>query len=198
MTLHDCLKSKIGNPEKAFSIFDANNEGTILVSEFEKVLQTFGKDRLTEGDVHTLTMIAHGKNPSKVIKYKEFCSKFDSWKIWQFRQDLNVQDTTADSKIFKQASINYIIRKSFELNINLRTVFRRNDENEIQVIPRLWFKRILEGLPLGLSKSEITDVMDNDIVFDRYGNVDYMAILNTDLYSWLEMQDIEKKKQERI
>ncbi len=40
--------------------------------------------------------------------------------------------------------------------------------------------------------------MDNDIVFDRYGNVDYMAILNTDLYSWLEMQDIEKKKQERI
>jgi len=56
--LHDCLKAKIGNPEKAFSIFDANNEGTILVPEFEKVLQTFGKDRLTEGDVHTLIMIA--------------------------------------------------------------------------------------------------------------------------------------------
>jgi len=58
LTLHDCLKAKIGNPEKAFSIFDANNEGTILVPEFEKVLQTFGKDRLTEGDVHTLIMIA--------------------------------------------------------------------------------------------------------------------------------------------
>lgn len=76
MTLYDSLKSKIGNPEKAFSIFDANNEGTIQVSEFEKVLHTFGKDKLTEGDVHTIVLIAHGKTPSKIIKYKDFCSKF--------------------------------------------------------------------------------------------------------------------------
>lgn len=76
MTLYDSLKSKIGNPEKAFSIFDANNEGTILVPEFEKVLRTFGTGKLSEGDIHTIVLIAHGKNPSKVIKYKEFCSKF--------------------------------------------------------------------------------------------------------------------------
>ncbi len=36
--------------------------------------------------------------------------------------------------------------------------------------------------------------MDNDVVFDWYGNVDYMAILNTDIYSRLELQDLEKKK----
>jgi len=60
------------------------------------------------------------------------------------------------------------------------------------VIPRLRFKRILEGLPLGLTQCEISLILDNDIIFDRYGNVDYNTILNTDLYSKLELQDIEK------
>lgn len=98
----------------------------------------------------------------------------------------------------KQSSINYVIWKSFELNINLRTVFRRNDENNISVISRLWFKWILEGLPLGLTYLEINEIMDNDLVYDWYGNVDYLAILKTDLYSKLEMQEIEKKKHEWI
>lgn len=40
--------------------------------------------------------------------------------------------------------------------------------------------------------------MDNDLVYDWYGNVDYLAILKTDLYSKLEMQEIEKKKHEWI
>lgn len=87
----------------------------------------------------------------------------------------------------KQSSINYVIRKSFELNINLRTVFWRNDENNISVISRLRFKWILEGLPLGLTYLEINEIMDNDLVYDWYGNVDYLAILKTDLYSKLEM-----------
>ena len=87
----------------------------------------------------------------------------------------------------KQSSINYVIWKSFELNINLWTVFRRNDENNISVISRLWFKWILEGLPLGLTYLEINEIMDNDLVYDWYGNVDYLAILKTDLYSKLEM-----------
>lgn len=87
----------------------------------------------------------------------------------------------------KQSSINYVIWKSFELNINLRTVFWRNDENNISVISRLRFKWILEGLPLGLTYLEINEIMDNDLVYDWYGNVDYLAILKTDLYSKLEM-----------
>ena len=77
-------------------------------------------------------------------------------------------------------------------------MFRRNDENEIGVIPRLRFKWILEGIPLGLTQIEINTILDNDIIFDRYGNVDYNTILNTDLYSKLELQDIEKQKLHRV
>ena len=58
LTIHDSLRSKIGNPEKAFSIFDSNNEGTISVNDFEKVLHTFGKDNLTEGNINILIQLA--------------------------------------------------------------------------------------------------------------------------------------------
>jgi len=77
VTLYESLKQKIGNPEKAFSIFDANFEGRISVNEFERVIITFGKDVFKEADIHLLIQIAKGENEStKVIKYKEFCAKF--------------------------------------------------------------------------------------------------------------------------
>lgn len=69
VTLYECLKSKIGNPEKAFCIFDANMEGTITVQEFEWVLHTFGQEKLTEGDINVLVTVAHGSHsPTKIIK----------------------------------------------------------------------------------------------------------------------------------
>ena len=36
-----------------------------------------------------------------------------------FRAELNLQDIQAETKIFKQASMNYVVRKAFEVDINL-------------------------------------------------------------------------------
>ena len=68
----------------------------------------------------------------------------------------------------------------------------KNDENEISVMPRLRFKRILESLPLGLLSYEVDEIFENDLHFDNYGNVDYTVILNSDIFVTLERQRLRK------
>ena len=91
-----------------------------------------------------------------------------------------------DKVLTKEASLTYIIRKSAELNLDLRAIFIKNDENSLSVIPRARFWRILESLPLGLVHFELDEIFDNDLNFDNYGNVDYTVILNSDAFVTLE------------
>jgi hypothetical protein len=71
------------------------------------------------------------------------------------------------------------------------------DKNELNVIPRSKFVGLLLDLPLGISEVEVREILENDLHFDNYGNVDYTAILNGDLFCALERQRlkaIHKKK----
>lgn len=98
----------------------------------------------------------------------------------------------------KEASLNYAIRKAAELNLDLRTIFIKNDESELSVIPRMKFWRILENLPLGLQSHELDEIFDNDLHYDNSGNVDYTVIINSDMFVMLERQRLRKliKKQQ--
>lgn len=88
--------------------------------------------------------------------------------------------------------MNYVIRKAAELKLDLRAILLKNDENQLSVIPRTKFWRILESLPLGLLPFEIDEIFENDLHFDNYGNVDYTVILNSDLFVALERKRIRR------
>ena len=127
--------------------------------------------------------------------YREFCRFLDKRFVRTFKaanlnntsmntsikkEDSLFIDTNLDQPINKEASISYVIRKSAELNLDLRAIFVVNDETELSVIPRARFWRILENLPLGLLTFELDEIFDNDLHYDNYGNVDYTVILNGD------------------
>ena len=68
-----------------------------------------------------------------------------------------------------------------------------HDSLELSVIPRVAFWGILINLPLGLNQEELQEVFDNDLNFDNYGNVDYVGILNSDIFVALERKRILEK-----
>lgn len=68
----------------------------------------------------------------------------------------------------------------------------KNDENELSVISRAKFWRILENLPLGLLPFELEEIFDNDLHYDNYGNVDYTVIINSDIFVTVERQRIRR------
>jgi hypothetical protein len=76
----------------------------------------------------------------------------------------------------------YILRKASELNIDLRKVFIEFDKNELNVISRSKFVDLILDLPLGINEVDIQEILENDLKFDNYGNVDYTVILNSDLF----------------
>ena len=96
-----------------------------------------------------------------------------------------------DKPLVKEASLNYVLRKAADLQINLRKIFAQFDKNQINVIPRSKFCGMLIEIPLGLNEAEITEIMENDLSFDNYGNVDYTVILNGDLFCLLERQRLK-------
>jgi hypothetical protein len=48
-------------------------------------------------------------------------------------------------------------------------------------------------LPLGLHEHELTEVFDNELNFDNNGNVDYMSIINSDIFVAVERKRIAAK-----
>ena len=78
------------------------------------------------------------------------------------------------------------------MNLDLRSILSKNDENGLNVIPRSNFWRILETLPLGLLPFEIDEIFDHDLNFDNNGNVDYMVIVNSDMFVTLERQRLRR------
>lgn len=68
-----------------------------------------------------------------------------------------------------------------------------HDSLELSVIPRITFWSILINLPLGLNQEELGEIFDNDLNFDNYGNVDYVNIINSDIFVALERKRILSK-----
>ncbi len=60
------------------------------------------------------------------------------------------------------------------------------DPNELNVIPRAKFIGLLLELPLGINEQDVYEILENDLAFDNYGNVNYILILNSDIYVALE------------
>ena len=48
-------------------------------------------------------------------------------------------------------------------------------------------------MPLGLNQEELGEIFDNDLNFDNYGNVDYVNIINSDIFVALERKRILAK-----
>jgi hypothetical protein len=96
-----------------------------------------------------------------------------------------------DRKLIKEATLSYCLRKAAEIDINLRQEFAKADPLELSVISRPAFWGILIGLPLGLNESELTEIFDNDLLFDNYGNVNYTAILLKEEFVVLESRRIK-------
>jgi hypothetical protein len=58
------------------------------------------------------------------------------------------------------------------------------------VISRVQFWGVLLSLPLGLNEDELMEIFDNDLNYDNNGNVDYISILNSDIFVALERKRI--------
>ena len=67
------------------------------------------------------------------------------------------------------------------------------DPLELSVISRVSFWGLLLSLPLGLNEDELAEVFDNDLNYDNNGNVDYVEILNRDIFVALERKRIITK-----
>ena len=78
--------------------------------------------------------------------------------------------------------MNYVLRKAFELGIDLKQTFRELDPNELNVIPRSKFIVLLLDLPLGINEAEVYEILENDLTFDNNGNVDYSVITKSDIF----------------
>lgn len=61
---------------------------------------------------------------------------------------------------------------------------------ELSVISRVQFWGVLLSLPLGLNEDELMEIFDNDLNYDNNGNVDYISILNSDIFVALERKRI--------
>jgi len=96
-----------------------------------------------------------------------------------------------------------VLQKSADLGIDLRKIFSQADPLELSVIPRIKFWDILSGLPLGLSEDDLSKIFYADpkngsgaafvcMNYDNYGNVDYVNILNSDVFVELERRRLTK------
>ena len=144
------------------------------------------------------------------IEYREFCKFLVKRFVRSFKHVQSAADDASQEELpssrnksavelelerplTKEASINYILRKAAELQLDLRKEFVQNDPHELSVLPRVKFWGILMSLPLGMNEEEMQEVFDNDLNFDNYGNVDYTSILNMDIFVTLETQRLREK-----
>lgn len=134
------------------------------------------------------------------VRYRDFCRLLDKKFVKTFKlaqkegmeldEDSQKQKSALELElerpIVKEASLSYILKKAAELQIDLRKELMSNDPLDLSVISRVSFWGIMLSLPLGLNEDELIEVFEHDLNFDNNGNVDYMSILNSDLFVALE------------
>lgn len=134
------------------------------------------------------------------IRYREFCKLLTRKFVKSFKlagsdneessKKKSALEIELDRPMIKEASLSYILRKAAELEIDLREILKEHDPLELSVISRINFWGLMLSLPLGLNDAELNEVFDNDLNFDNNGNVDYMQIVNSDIFVALERRRI--------
>jgi hypothetical protein len=60
---------------------------------------------------------------------------------------------------------------------------------------------LLLDLPLGLNTVDVHEILEHELHFDNYGNVDYTTILSNDIYIFLErgrLKELFSKKKKGV
>lgn len=195
-------------PEQAFGIYDMSDIGLCSESEFKRVIRIFFGDVVKDEDYALIQRLTLKSSDAK-IQYRDFCKFLNkrfvrSFKLVAQTNEVGNDEENAgkhktaleielDRPTTKEATLSYILRKAAELQIDLRKEFLIHDSLELSVIPRITFWSILINLPLGLNQEELGEIFDNDLNFDNYGNVDYVNIINSDIFVALERKRILAK-----
>ena len=199
------LEQKYGlSAEAAFGIYDYKDTGLCTVDEFKRILShMFSEEVPTQADQDLLLRLLptasndsrNYKELSKFLKKrivrsfkyvqenKEGCDDSQALQSHRVKSPVEIE---LERPLNKEASLNYILRKAAELQIDLRKEFVTADPLELSVLPRVKMWTILINLPLGMNEKELTEVFENDLNFDNYGNVDYTNILFSDIFVTLE------------
>jgi len=210
--MHCILEQEHGiTAEQAFGIYDLKDTGEAKVEEFRRVLRIFfGEAMKQEGDLDLLMRLTHRRG-NQMIDYREFCKFLSKRVVRGFKNHTgstegglenedkgkSMLQNELDRPLQKEATLTYILRKAAELKLDFRAILIEHDKNELNVIPRSKFVGLLLGLPLGITEAEVQEILENDLHFDNYGNVDYTVILNSDLFCHLErlrLKATHKKK----
>jgi len=197
--MYEALRRTLNiSAETAFETYEnSKDKGQVTVENFKKVISVFFNEaRLTSEEIDFVIRMTP-RTVDQQLLYREFCRFLDKRFIRTFNKAANnnmLSETLKelDMPLVKEASLTYLVRKSFEIGLDLRKILMLQDQTSLYVIPRARFQRMLENLPLGLLPSEIEEIFDNDLNFDNYGNVDYTTILSNEIFVSLEQAKVRR------
>jgi len=206
--MHAVLELEHGiTAEQAFGIYDMKDAGDCSSDEFRRVLKIFfGEAIPKQEDLDFLMRLAVKKADGR-IAYRDFCKFLSKRAVRTFKTSgaatesqpaggpgsgqLSALQRELQQPLRKDASLTYALRKAAELKLDLRRILAQLHKNELSVIPRSKFAGLLLDLPLGLNEVDVQEILENDLHFDNYGNVDYTVVLNGDLFCALERQRLK-------
>lgn len=194
-------------------MFDYRDTGLCSYEEFKRVVTSMFREVMpsVREEQLLLRLMPKATTSENTYNYKELSKFLDKRFVRSFKY---VQEDAPDGEeidelqshrnkspveieleriLTKEASLNYILRKAAELQIDLRREFITNDPLELSVLPRVKMWNILINLPLGMNDTELSEVFENDLNFDNYGNVDYTCILNSDIFVALESRRLRER-----
>jgi len=227
--MHSVLEHEHGiSAEQAFGIYDMKDSGECSLDEFRRILRIFfGEVLPSDADLEVLedlcckqssTALPTRRPGTQRVAYREFCKFLSKRAVRTFKSRGGAPDGAGADKsqlgadamlqrelerpLRKEATLTYVLRKAAELHLDLRKILVEHDKNELNVIPRSKFVGILLDHPLGINEIDVQEILENELHFDNYGNVDYTVILNSDLFCVLERQRLKashkKAKQARV
>ncbi|CAG9314903.1 unnamed protein product [Blepharisma stoltei] len=174
--LFKALENKGYSAQQLFSVFDSDNSGVITRSEFFRALSTMLSPFVSDKDIEVLIQIADRDNNGS-INYQEFMTFLSRNKIGPMSA-LN----TLRSSEFPKDSLKYILHKSLELGIDLYKLCKELDLSGQGSLPKHEFSTLLLSLPVGITARELDIVIERDLSYDNFGNVDYLDIFEKEEY----------------
>ena len=206
--MHAVLEMDHGiTAEQAFGIYDAQDSGDCSLDEFKRILKIFFAEAIpNKDDLEFIMKLAQQKGSR--VDYRDFCKFLSKRVIRTFKangasgeageadsnEQLSALQRELQAPLRKDASLTYVLRKAADLKLDFRRLLLKEDKNELSVIPRTKFAGLLLELPLGLNEADVQEILENDLHFDNYGNVDYTIILNSDMFCTLERQRLKHLK----